>query len=123
VRGRGGGGRAFPSQLVPGVLPLLAPQSSSTCPPPPRHTCSLVFQWPSLELVATLSGATEATYAALTFCGSAGVAADAPDAGSGGIAADLLASVGSAPDYLLTLWDWKVRDFGKLWPFFVQQLE
>jgi len=50
-----------------------------------------VYAWPSFELAATLPGGTERAYSAACF-DSAG---------------QLLAAVGSAPDYMLTLWSWR----------------
>lgn len=52
---------------------------------------SLIHAWPSLELLATLSGGAERGYSALAFDPAGGT----------------LASVACAPDYTLTLWDWR----------------
>jgi len=54
-------------------------------------TCRYVYQYPSLELVQTLPNGTENAYACAAFSTDG----------------SKLASVGSAPDYLLTLWDWQ----------------
>lgn len=81
-----------------------------TCPSGIRVR-SLIYEWPSLELVRALTGATEAAYAALTFSGKLGSSEMEAETKRGAEAeggSDLLASVGSAPDYLLTLWDWQV---------------
>ncbi|KAG2482730.1 hypothetical protein HYH03_018361 [Edaphochlamys debaryana] len=53
--------------------------------------CVYIYSYPALECVKVLSGGTERAYSALAF--------DAKG--------DTLASVGSFPDFLLTLWDWK----------------
>ncbi|KAI8470236.1 MAG: hypothetical protein J3K34DRAFT_459006 [Monoraphidium minutum] len=50
-----------------------------------------VYEWPSLALAATLPCGTERAYTAVEFDGEGG----------------LLAAVGGAPDYLLTLWAWR----------------
>jgi WD40 repeat protein len=52
---------------------------------------SYIYDWPSLALLATLPSGTERAYSAAAF--------DAEG--------ELLASVGSAPDYSLTLWTWR----------------
>ena len=56
-------------------------------PPPQRY----VYEWPSLALAVTLPGGTERAYSAACFD---------PEGG-------LLAAVGAAPDYMLTLWSWR----------------
>jgi len=50
-----------------------------------------IFEYPSLKLHRILRDGTEEAYAHLDFSPKG----------------DKLASVGSAPDYMLTLWDWK----------------
>jgi WD40 repeat protein len=55
-----------------------------------RPLRSYIYAYPSLELVQTLVAGTERSYSCAVF---------SPDG-------DMLASVGSSPDYLLTLWDW-----------------
>lgn len=50
-----------------------------------------IYEYPSLKLYRILRKGTERSYSSVTFSGSG----------------DMLASVGSDPDYLLTVWDWK----------------
>jgi WD40 repeat protein len=86
------------------------------------HARSCVYRYPELDLVATLRGGTERSYAALAFSraalhsdaasatgagsstGSTGSTGRTGSGGSGG--GSRLASVGCAPDFTLTLWDW-----------------
>ncbi len=79
--------------------------------------CSIVYAWPSLEPVGSFAGGTEAAYVALDFspqtlAGSQRTsrrttAQDADSSSGSTTTSDLLASLGAAPDYLLTLWDWR----------------
>jgi WD40 repeat protein len=50
-----------------------------------------IYEYPSLKLYRILRKGTEKSYSSIIFSGSG----------------DYLASVGSEPDYLLTVWDWK----------------
>jgi WD40 repeat protein len=50
-----------------------------------------IYEYPSLKLYRILRKGTERSYSSVTFSGSG----------------DMLASVGSDPDYLLTVWDWR----------------
>ena len=52
-----------------------------------------VYVWPSLRRYRVLEGGTSQGYADLAFD---------PEG-------DLLASVGTAPDFLLTVWDWRAE--------------
>lgn len=84
-----------PVTLVQAHALSRAPCKVSHLPCRPRAVLdrSYVYEWPSLELVATLPGGTERAYSAACF--------DADGS--------LLAAVGSAPDYMLTLWSWRDR--------------
>ena len=53
--------------------------------------CSYIYQYPGLNLFRTLPSGTEQAYSCAVF-------------NSDG---SMLASVGSAPDYMLTLWEWQ----------------
>ena len=50
-----------------------------------------IYEFPSLKLYRVLRKGTEKSYSCICFSGSG----------------DMLASVGSNPDYLLTVWEWK----------------
>ena len=50
-----------------------------------------IYEWPSLKLYRVLRKGTERSYSCISFSGKG----------------DMLASVGSDPDFLLTVWDWK----------------
>ena len=56
----------------------------------------LLYSWPEVKLIGELEGASEKTVSYLTF---------APLSSSNSV--DLLASVSSAPDFMLTLWNWQ----------------
>lgn len=60
-----------------------------------------VYTWPGLRLYRILRGGTQKAYAHLNF--SPVRSGPAGEQGGG----DKLASVGSAPDFMLTVWDWK----------------
>lgn len=50
-----------------------------------------IYEYPSLKLYRVIRKGTERSFSCINFSGSG----------------DMLASVGSSPDYLLTVWDWK----------------
>lgn len=62
-----------------------------------------IYQWPSLKLFRILREGTVAAYSHMCFS-PARVEEDGEVKGG-----DKLASVGSAPDYMLTVWDWKAE--------------
>lgn len=54
-------------------------------------SCRYIYQYPSLDLCQTLPGGTEQAYSCAVFNADG----------------SMVASVGSAPDYMLTLWEWQ----------------
>ncbi|WIA29897.1 hypothetical protein OEZ86_012366 [Tetradesmus obliquus] len=82
--GRDGGGVAAVA-VHPSRQHFLVAERCKSRPP-----AIYIYAYPSLELVQTLAAGTERSYSCAVF---------SPDGA-------MLASVGSSPDYLLTLWDW-----------------
>ena len=61
-----------------------------------------VYSYPDLVLTHVLEGGTEAAYACLAF-------SQASESGNDDAVGTKLASVGGAPDYMLTVWDWEAE--------------